>query len=204
MNHPPARTSPLTAFFFGLFGLGIATVAATAAIVLYGMRIVDKAANDVLDVTIRTIEDVPALIDALPPTVVQLAGRRDPDYRKNVEVNVDLVPAYRGTGSRPTLTITNKGEEVISLMTVRAAALDQGGLPRAEWTEVVATPLAIDGDWRGVLMPGDTRYLLMSGRCLEGSGVSDLTLNVEVSELRLWQEELPQVNQAKHVEAQSP
>jgi len=51
---------------------------------------------------------------------------------------------------------------------------------------VVATPLAIDDDWRGPLMPGATRYVVLSGsRSLAGK-VGTVTAVTEIGEVRVW------------------
>ena len=74
-------------------------------------------------------------------------------------------------------------------MAVRVAALNEDQTPIREWTEVVATPLAIDDDWRGPIMPGETRYIVLSsgwrGLSLEDAG--KIRGVVEISEMRIWE-----------------
>lgn len=88
----------------------------------------------------------------------------------------------------PALTITNNGTEVISLLAVHVVAFDGEGRLRYEWTEVVATPIAIEDELRGLLMPGQTRHALVDHwHHLTDDSVGELTAEVDVSEIRLWE-----------------
>ena len=88
---------------------------------------------------------------------------------------------------RPVVSIANQGDKLVTLLCLRAAALDQDGTPRHEWTEVVATPLAIDNSWRGPLMPGATRHVVMCDwRGIRPEAGSGLRAVCEISELRVW------------------
>jgi hypothetical protein len=182
------RISPLTALIVGIFGTGAIGIACGTAVVMYGMRIVDGKASSVLSFADRTIGDLPELLANLPPTLADLLNdRRAPEYASQIEVKTDLVVDDRGH-VRPALRISNKGDEVVSLLAVRVAALDQRSRPVGEWTEVVATPIAIDDEWRGPLMPGTDRYLVgsYSWGGLRVDDVAALTTAYEVSEVRVW------------------
>ena len=189
------RMSPLTALFIGIFGVGAVGIASGTMVVLYGMRIIDTKANEVLgfaDNTIsKTIDGLPALFDSLPRAVEELlSDRRAPEYAANLDVTADFVVDERSKGRRPVLTITNKGSEVVSFLAVRVAALNSRRLPIREWTEVVATPIALeDGDWRGPLFPGDTRYAVVSSswRTVPADRAEQVITAVEISDIRIWQ-----------------
>ena len=189
------RMSPLTALFIGLFGVGAVGIASGTLVVLYGMRIIDTKANEVLgfaDNTIsKTIDGLPALFDSLPRAVEELlSDRRAPEYATNLDVSADFVVDERSKGRRPVLTITNKGSEVVSFLAVRVAALDSRSLPIREWTEVVATPIALeDGDWRGPLFPNDTRYAVVSSswRTVPADRAEQVFPAVEIADIRIWQ-----------------
>ena len=87
------------------------------------------------------------------------------------------------------LTITNTGDRVVSMLAVRVAALNADNVPIRDWTQVVATPLAIEDDWRGPLFPNSWRHVVVSGY-LGGHSISNvqrLTAVSEISELRLWE-----------------
>jgi hypothetical protein len=129
------------------------------------------------------------LIESLPPVFADLLhDRRAPEYVANIDVSASFVAeeTERGRRMRPVLTITNRGNEVVSLLAIRVAALNAEGMPVAEWTQVAATPTAIDDDWRGVLMPNKTRHIVVSDYPRLTGQVGDLTAAVEVSELRVW------------------
>ena len=188
MNNP-TRMSPLTAMFIGLFGLGAVSITAGTLIVMNGMRIIDNKAVSVLSMVDKTVESLPELIENLQPTLSHvLSDRRAPEYAKNIEVKVDFAPTRNG-GFAPALTIINKGDEVISLLAVRVAALDERRVPVREWTEVVATPLAFEEDWRGPLLPHATRHVVLSGRVHTEAGQTPASYVAayEISDVRVWQ-----------------
>jgi len=185
------RMSPLTALFIGVFGVGAVGIAAAAGIVLYGMRIVDTKAAHLVELAGGTIESLPDLIRSLPPAVSELLNdRRAPEYAKLIDVNVRLIPDQRSGELRPVLAVRNTGNEVVSMLAVRVAVLNEETIPVSEWTEVVATPIALDTGWRGPLFPGDVRYVVMSRqRCIQvaASPETSVTAATEISEIRLWQ-----------------
>jgi hypothetical protein len=131
---------------------------------------------------------LPELIEALPPAVGDLLNdRRAPEYTANLKVDVKLATDERDR-LRPVMTIRNDGDEVVSMLAVRVAALRGDAVPIREWTEVAATPIAIDHDWRGPLMPHTTRHVVLSGYCsLPGDAADYLTPAYEISEIRVWE-----------------
>jgi hypothetical protein len=181
--------SPLTALFLGIFGVGGVGIAAGAVVVLYSLRILDSKASALIGFAGNTIESLPELIDALPPAIGDvLSDRRAPDYAANLELSVRFVANEQGEGVRPVVTVTNKGKEVVSMLAVRVAALDARKVPIREWTEVVATPIAIDDDWRGPLMPGATRHVVLSSwRSFPADKIDAFSAAPEISELRVWE-----------------
>jgi hypothetical protein len=182
----PTRMSPMTALFLGLFGVGGVGIAAGTCVILYSLRILDRKAEAVLEFAEQTVNSLPELVSTLPPALDVLAGRRAPDYAGKVDVVVRFTPNEKGDGVRPVLTILNKGSEVVSMLAVRVVALDAKSVPVREWTEVVATPLAIDDDWRGILMPGAPRHVVLSAS-RAFTAEQGMTGVVEISELRVWQ-----------------
>jgi hypothetical protein len=181
--------SPFTAFFIGLWCTGIVALSGATLITLYGMRIADRKASVVVDLLGDAMQNLPALIEALPPAVeTALNDHRAPEYVENVEVRVDFSTQGRAGFLTPVLTITNKGNEVISMLAVRVAALGERGVPFQEWTEVVATPFAFCDDWRGPMLPHATRHVVLSAwRSPSPDALGNLTGAHEVSELRVWQ-----------------
>ncbi len=187
MNNP-TRMSPLTALFLGIFFVGAVTIGSAATVVLYGMRIVDTKASALIRFAGNTVEGLPELVQSLPPAIGDLLhDRRAPEYAGKINVEVKLSADESSGVVRPVLTVRNAGDEVVSLLAVRVAALDANGVPVNDWTEVVATPLAIDDDWRGPLMPGATRYVVLSGsRSLAGKA-GTVTAVAEIGDVRIWE-----------------
>jgi len=181
------RMSPMTALFLGVFFVGAVAIGSAATVVLYGMRIVDTKTSALIHFAGDTIEGLPELVQSLPPAIGDLLhDRRAPDYAGKITVDTKFVVDEAAEVVRPVLTIRNTGDEVVSLLALRVAALDANGVPQRDWTEVVATPLAIDDDWRGPLMPGSTRYVVLGGsRSLSGKA-GTLTPVAEISDVRVW------------------
>ena len=192
---PQTRMSPLTALFLGLAAVGVTGIAATSGVVLYGMRIVDGQAGKVMTLVSKTIGDLPEIIgdlpqiiDSLPPIVADAFNdRRMLEYAPNLKTKVRFVASERSGRIRPVVTITNEGDEVLSMLTLRVVALNERGLPIGEWTEVVATPIGIDGEWRGPLSPGATRHVML-GDYHNGPSVptDSVTGELEITEIRAW------------------
>ena len=187
------RMSPLTALFIGLFGVGGVIIACSSAIVLYSMAIIDSRASEILglaDTTVeKTVDALPQILESLPPAIEDLHEMgRAPEYVDQLDVGVDFVVDSRSKGLRPVLTIVNRGDRVVSMLAVRVAALNESGLPIREWTEVVATPIAICDEWRGTLFPGATRHVVLSSgwRGIPIEKARNITGAAEISEIRLW------------------
>jgi hypothetical protein len=180
------RMSPFTAFFLGLFGFGAVAVTGVTVITLSGLKVADSKATDVLQLLDETVEGLPELLAALPPALGDLLNdRRAPEYASHIDVKLQFLATDNGV--RPVLTVSNTGEEIVSMLALRVAALSDQNLPLNDWTEVVATPLAIDNDWRGPLYPGNTRYVVLhSTRHVPPAMADSLVGAVEVADVRVW------------------
>lgn len=180
------RMSPLTAFFLGLFGMGAVGIAAGASVVLYTLTIVNQQAG----LLVGFASNLPEFIEALPPSISEiLHDRRAPDYASQVSVKVDFVQDARYDAIKPVLKIENNGDETITMLAVRVAVLNEAGLPIHEWTEVVATPIAIDDDWRGPMMPGNPRYVVLDSVWWDENNteLGKGTPVVEIADIRIWE-----------------
>lgn len=184
------RMSPFTAFFLGLFGVSGLLVAGVTVLALRGMSIADNNVTQVLGFADRTVAGLPELIERLPESVQEILNdRRAPEYTSNVIVESQFVSTGYKNQVVPTLTITNNGDEIISLMAVRVAALNDHNAPYCDWSEVVATPIALDdNDWPGPIFPRETRHIVLSSWCGRHS-LTNLPAagDVEIAELRVWE-----------------
>jgi len=184
--HVQTRMSPLTAFFIGLFGVGAVAVASGAVIVLYTMDMVDRHVGSVMGIVENAASNLPEFIEGLPPAIKDaLHDRRAPEYATSIETAVELVEPGKGQSPFPTVTIRNKGNELVSLLTVRVAALDAQGRAYQEWTTVAATPIGIEDEWRGPLLPGSTRHVVFDHGCYFDQRDA-VTLSVEIADVRVW------------------
>ncbi len=182
------RMSPLTAFFLGLFGVGAVGIAAGTSVVLYTLRVVDGELDTAVGLAGRIVGEVSEVLEDLPGGFGDLASfKRSPTYVQQVEVSAQIVSVAGRDRVRPVLTVINKGNEVISGLAVRVTALDGRGVPMVDWTEVVATPIAVDDDaWRGPMMPGATRHVALSSYRGLFEMVQGLTTHVEISDVWVW------------------
>ncbi|MFQ5413286.1 MAG: hypothetical protein ACE5E6_02390 [Phycisphaerae bacterium] len=182
------RMSPWTALMLGLSAVGVIGIVCTAGVLLYVMRVADRQASSVLGVVGHAVDGLPELIGSLPPAVADaLRDRRAPAYARSLSVVTDYVLAGERRGVIPVATIENKGDELVTMLGLRVVALDARGRPIREWTQVVATPVTIDDDWRGPLAPGATRRVLLSryGRwALDRDAIA--STEYEITDVRVW------------------
>jgi hypothetical protein len=178
--------SPLTAMFLGIFGVVAVAILAGTSTLLYGMTIVDQKASALIGFAENTLEGLPELLASLPPAISDaLSDRREPAYAAKIAVSVRFVADQDGV--RPVLTVNNKGDEVVSLLALRVAALNAKRVAVYDWSEVVATPIAIDDDWRGPLMPGAERQVVLHRcRSLPAQSAESIEGAVEIADVRVW------------------
>ncbi len=193
MSHQSTRMSPLTALFLGVFGVGAVAIASVTSTVIYGLSIVDGKASTLIGLAENTVTSLPEIIESLPPVLADVFhDRRAPEYMDSVEVQVRFVSDTDSQTVRPVLTVTNKGDQVVSMLAVRVAAFGEAKVPLRDWTAMVATPLAIEDDVPGPLFPGKTRHMVLSrSHNLYGELSDDNGAAVEVSEIRVWTPDEP-------------
>ncbi len=184
---PGKRMSVFTAIALGISAIAITCIVSASLIALYGMHIVDQKADTLIGTAQMLLEELPALRDALPPALADvLNDERRPGYVEHLKIEVDARPyPTRPDLTETSITVVNDGDEVISTLALRVVVLDETGRPISANTEYVATPLAIDNDWRGPLMPGSTRRATNMQYCPRGAG----SVEYEVTELRVWKPE---------------
>jgi hypothetical protein len=197
------RRSFLSTLAMGLAALGITFMLAGAAIILYGMNIADRKSDNLFAAVEHAVRGLPELEKSLPPVLADLLDdRRRPDYLKQVEVAAKLIPAIdAGRDLRVVVDVRNKGEEFISLCSMRIVVLDENGSPVAEWNEWAATPFAAERNWRGPLLPGSTRHFATTGwrnHSPEFQG-EELRVEVEITDVRVWKGESPRPGQDRQV-----
>ncbi len=183
-------------------------IVSCAAIILYFMYIADHKADDLFGLMKSVVQELPDLQKSLPPVLADvLDDRRRPDYQNQLELSTKLIRVPDSGGTiRAVVELTNNGNEVVSLLSLRIVVLDRGE-PISEWTEWAATPFAADRDWRGPLLPGSRRYFIsgfVTGR--RQVRVKDLQIRAEITDIRLWNggRKLTSLNSNRRAPAASP
>lgn len=157
------KRSFLSTLILGLSAITVTVIVCLVAIVLYGMNIAD-----------RRIED--------------FIGHRQTVYHSQLSITARLVPdRYRG-GLRPSIEVQNNGDEVVSFLSMNVTVVDESGNPLDQWTVWGATPIALDGELRGPLLPSSKRRVLAptSHRMSSPGNGDDLRVEVEVTDIRIW------------------
>ncbi|MCK4658196.1 MAG: hypothetical protein KAV82_01625 [Phycisphaerae bacterium] len=183
----PKRMSVFTAIVLGISAILIVCIVSSSLIVLYGMRIVDRKVDRLVGTASVLIEQLPALKAALPPALADATrDERRPDYVNNLKIEVDMhSDPNRSRITETSISVTNEGDEVVSMLALRVVVLDHDGRPMSARTEYVATPLAIDKEWRGPLLPGSKRHATTTHYGSYPAG----SVEYEVTEIRVWQPE---------------
>ncbi len=181
---PKQRMSPWTALFLGVAAVAVAGIVTVCTVATYGIHVADQWGGQLIGVVDTTVQNLPDTLRALPDAVGDVIRyRRAPEYGKQVAVEVSLVEDARGQGPVAVVSIDNQGPEMITLLALRVKALNDDGIPMREWTEYAATPLMVERDCRGPIMPNSkSRYPLRRWRV----GQDIKNVEWEIADLWLW------------------
>jgi len=179
------RMSFLSVLVISLTAIIVTVVLSAFGIAVYGLRIADVKATDLVGLVGETAKSLPELCKSLPPALADaIHDQRRPDYRAKLDVSARLTS---GESGRPGLGIivevTNRGDEVVSLLTMRLVGLDDEGDPVFERNTWVATPLQIEQDWRGPLLPHETRRIPLRVHASQPTR----KVATEITDIRVWQ-----------------
>jgi hypothetical protein len=180
--------SAATAFFLGMWITGSVAIAGGTVFLLCVLNVVDGKIGDIVHLGRDAIGNASNVVKALQPLLGDVFNdQRNLGYAKQIEVKIHSPSTSRNCG-RPSLTISNTGTEVISRLTVRVTAIDDSGSTRYEWTEMAATPIAINNQFRGPILPGDgiRRLVFSEGPCVRGEELASLSLKAEIAEIFVW------------------
>ncbi|MBN1489050.1 MAG: hypothetical protein JXA69_03965 [Phycisphaerae bacterium] len=189
--YPPVvkKRSFLGTLFCCVACIVVVGILSGAAVVLYGMNIADRKSDTLLGVITQGVEALPELVESLPPFFADLVNdERRLDYADQLDVSVRLVGEPANAAERfPVVEVRNRGAEVVSLLSMRIVLLDNQGNAIAEVNEWAATPVAVDHDWRGPLMPGATRRFPASRHfCRFGAAIEGTSVEAEITDVRIW------------------
>jgi len=172
------------------FSAVIITIAVCCtAVVLYTVHLAGEKSERLVVLAESAVRGLPELAESLPPVLSDLLDdHRQPDYAGKLAISAKVSPQSGRHGlTRTAIEITNNGQEVVSLLSLRIILLDEHEQLLAESQQWAATPLATDGEWRGPIMPGSRRYFVAPCMGMYGIDAAEgLHAEVEITELRVW------------------
>ena len=182
------RRSFASALVLGFFGTLCVLIICGACVAIYGMKMVNDKLDELIAISPEALTAVTSWQEAMPPAVTDaLQDRRMPEYRDQVEIHAELVRDWRTESQIPIVEVTNNGDQVISLMSLRLLIQHEDMVPIEELTIYAATPVAMESEWRGPLMPGSKRRFKAGHfRHLRADILDDLVISTEICELRVW------------------
>lgn len=178
------RIGFLPAVALGGSAVLITTILCATGIVSDSLAILNHKSGSLLALGKSAIAGLPELKKSLPPVLADaIEDERQPDYIDKIEVAGRLVPDLENPERyRVVLEVKNTGKSVVSLLPLHTVLCDADGSPLREWIEYAATPIAVDDEWRGPLMPGAVRQIRTDMRSRKG----DRKVSCEISDLRVW------------------
>lgn len=183
------RHTFLSALAMGFSAIVIALLVCGTVTVIYGVHLAGEKSERVIMLAQDAVRGLPEFAESLPPALSDmLDDRRQPDYRGQLAITARLT-TMPGPSDRTctAIEVVNNGNEVVSLLGLRVLTLDERGRLLSERQEWAATPFATDGGLRGPIMPGSRRYFVGScGRPCDLDPMTEVTTEIEVTELRVW------------------
>ena len=183
------KHSFLSALVMGLSALTITFIISCTVVIIYGMHFAGDQSQKFLSWAEQVVRDLPdEMHKSLPPVLADvLDDRRQPDYASqlNITANTILLPDENGM-VRTTVEVVNNGSEVVSLLSLRVVVLTAHNEIIVASNEYAASPIAADEEWRGPLMGGSRRYFSSSHKGLPVFSTSDLKTEIEITDIRLW------------------
>ncbi len=194
MNQPSyitfRRHTFLSSVALGLSAVIVTLLISCTVVVLYGVHLASHKSDQVLSLAQSAVRGLPEFTQSLPPALSDMLNdRRDPRYCDRLGISAQVVSESGPHGLRTAIEITNNGDAVVSLLSLRITILDDKEQLLGESQEWAATPVAADNGWRGPIMPGSKRRFVSRAGCqwgLDPAGV--LNAQVEITELRVWNE----------------
>ena len=180
--------------FLSSAALGFSAVVITllvtgTAMFLYTVHLASDKSERVLTLAQSAIKGLPDFTHSLPPVLADmLDDQRRPDYCKELTISAKATTRPDPHGRvRTTVEVVNNGTEVVSLLSLRILLLDEHKELLSESQEWAATPFAAEDGWRGPIMPGSRRHFVCYHRAGSGGDhATDLNTEIEVTELRVW------------------
>jgi hypothetical protein len=183
------RHSFLSSAAFGLSAIVIAVILSGTVILLYTVHLASDKSERIITLAQSAVRGLPEFQQSLPPALADMLNdRRQPDYAGQLDITAKVVARPGSHGRTHTaIEIVNKGSEVVSVLSLRVVLLDENDQLLTESQEWAATPVGIEDDWRGPLMPGSKRRFVCRRSCPREVGPLDVIKpEIEITELRVW------------------
>lgn len=184
------KSSFLAATASGIFGTLMTLIVCGTGLGGYAIHIADKRFGQAFE---QLSSDPQKWRDALPAALSEsLDDRREPGYRDALKITTRLVESPDREGPAAFVEVRNNGPETVTLLSLHGTVESADGVPAYEFNASAATPFAFAGcrsncgtagagDWRGPLLPGATRKLLIRVDAPSGAAVA-----CEVADVRVW------------------
>ena len=192
MNGGPAVVVNKGGFFAavakGLFSTIIVVLICGTALGLTGMYVFNSNVHlftgQVSSIVHEVVTKLPDLQKALQPLLADaLNDHRDWDYRDQLAIKTRFERgAKHEENGVVVLELKNNGKEAISFLTLRMTVEDDSDEAVCELPVFAASPIQIDGDWRGPLQPGQSRIIARRVRDVVG----EPTISTELTDLRVF------------------
>lgn len=168
----------------GLSSILVTTILCVSGIAVYGIRTIDRKTTTLQEFVAEMVKVAPQIRAALPPVLADaISDVRTPEYREALRVTAKVAEDRDRRGyARAIVSVENTGTETVSLLSMRLVGLDEAGSPAREQELWAATPLQIENEWRGPLLPNETRRIVVYG-----FADKDITgVSPEITDLRVW------------------
>ncbi len=183
------KHSFLSSTAFGLSAIVITVIVSATVVLLYAVHLASDKSERIITLAQSAVRSLPEFQQALPPALADMLNdRRQPDYAGQLAITAKVTAQPGSNGrSRTAIEIVNNGNQVVSLLSLRVVLLDEHDELLCESQEWAATPVAVENDWRGPLMPGSKRRFVCSRSCPYDVGPLDVIKpEIEITELRVW------------------
>jgi len=187
------RLSFFSVFAMSLSAIIISVVVCASVIGVYALNIADRRIDTVGELIEQTVRSLPEVRKSLPPVLADAFNdERRPDYVDRLAITVRYVERgeghrHRHRRRRTVVEVENTGDEVVSLLSMRIVGLDAQGDPIYERNTWAATPIQIEDDWRGPLLPHEKRRFAVW--CYFHCDIAEVTH--EITEVRTWLKDPP-------------
>jgi len=177
----------LSSLVWGICSVIMVTVICASALVFYSLAIVDTKADSVVELVEDLIGgDIPGIAKSVPILADALNNERRLEYVDDLDISVRLDEhPQRHDLMQAVVSVANEGQEQVSLLCMRVVITDGKGRIVDEDTECIATPIPLDDNMPGPLLPGYTRRLTVG----TFKSIEDPSAEYEISEIRVWAKE---------------